>query len=141
MDKIIDGFRHPAVWGISVQLLLLYVMSVGLFFVVDAGNRSASESLNEGVKSNKALNQLTVLCVAAASTALGVLTFVFLCRKLNTVPRLAMVGLPLVLLIEKRVRAGRADHEHRRLDQLLAAGAAIGIIAAVLVMMSGSPLV
>lgn len=140
MDKLIDAFRHPNTWTVSVQLLILYVVSVGLFFVVDSGNRSASEPLKEGVKSGKALSQLTVFIVAAASNALAVLTFVFICKKLNTAPRLAMVGLPLALLIEKHVRAVRAGREHRRFELLLAAGMAIGLIGAVLALMSGAPL-
>lgn len=115
-------------------------MSVGLFYLVDAGNRSASEPLKAGVQAGKGLNSAVVFAVAAASNALAVLTFVFLCRKLNTAPRLAMVGLPLLLLLEQHVRAARRDRESRRLETLLAAGMAIGIIGAVLALMPGAPL-
>jgi hypothetical protein len=140
MDKLIDAFRHPSTWTVSVQLLILYVVSVFLFFIVDSGNRAASEPLKTSVKGGKALSQATVFVVAAASNALAVLTFVYICKRLNTAPRLAMVGLPLILLIEKHVRAVRADREHRRFELLLAAGMAIGLIGAVLALMSGSPL-
>lgn len=115
-------------------------MSVGLFYLVDAGNRSASEPLKAGVKDGKALNQAVVFAVAAASNALAVLTFVFICRKLNTAPRLAMVGLPLLLLLEQHVRAGRRSRENRRLEALLAVGMGLGIIGAVLALMPGAPL-
>jgi hypothetical protein len=140
MDKLIDAFRNPGTWTVSVRLLILYVVSVGLFYVVDGGNRSASEPLKEGVKNGNAASQAIVFVVAAASNALAVLTFVFICRKMNTVPRLAMVGLPLALLLENHVRAIRASREHRRLELLLAAGMAIGIIGAVAALMHGSPL-
>lgn len=115
-------------------------MSVGLFYLVDAGNRSAAEPLRAGVKDGKPLNQAVVFGVAAASNALAVLTFVFICRKLNTAPRLAMVGLPLLLLLEQHVRAARAKPESRRLEALLAVGMAIGIIAATFALMRGAPL-
>src|SRR5665213_1105732 len=119
MDKLIAAFHHPNTWMVSVQLLILYVVSVFLFYIVDGGNRAAAEPLKPGVKSGKTLSQAIVFIVAAASNALAVLTFVFICRKLNTAPRLAMVGLPLALLIEKHVRAVRADREHRRFELLL----------------------
>lgn len=115
-------------------------MSVGLFYLVDAGNRSASEPLKAGVKGGKAASQAVVFAVAAASNALAVLTFVFVCRKLSTAPRLAMVGLPLLLLLEQHVRAARARREDRRLEALLAVGMAVGIIGAVLALMPGAPL-
>jgi len=116
-------------------------VSVGLFYLVDAGNRAASEPLKAGVKDGKPLNQAVVFVVAAASNALAVLTFVFICRRLSVVPRLAMVGLPLLLLLEQHVRAARgANRENRRLEALLAVGMAIGIIGAVLALMPGSPL-
>jgi hypothetical protein len=140
LDKLIEVFRRPSTWTVSVQLLILYCVSVGLFYLVDAGNRSAAEPLKAGVRSGKALNQAVVFAVAAASNALAVLTFVFICRRVAVVPRLAMVGLPLLLLIEQHVRAARSHREDRRLEALLAAGMAIGIIGAVLALMRGSPL-
>ena len=115
-------------------------MSVGIFYLVDAGNRSASVPLTPGVKAGKSLNQAVVFAVAAASNALAVLTFVFICRKLNIAPRLAMVGLPLLLLLEQHVRAARRDRESRRLETLLAVGMALGIIGAVVALMPGAPL-
>jgi hypothetical protein len=139
MDKAIEAFRHPNVWAVSVQLLILYCVSVALFFAVDSGNRSASASLKDGVKSGKALNQLFLFGLAAASNALAVLTFVYICRKLSTVPRLAMTGLPLILLVEKHVRAIRANPEQRRLELLLAAGVTIGIAGGMCALMRDCP--
>jgi hypothetical protein len=118
----------------------LYCVSVGLFYLVDSINRSASEPLAAGVKAGKGANSAIVFAVAAASNALAVLTFVFICRKLNTAPRLAMIGLPLLLLLEQHVRAAHKDRESRRLETLLAAGMAIGIIGAVVALMPGAPL-
>ncbi|MFI5350578.1 MAG: hypothetical protein ACHQ2Z_13610 [Elusimicrobiota bacterium] len=139
MDKLIEAFRHPNVWAVSVQLLILYCVSVALFFAVDSGNRSASVSMKDGIKNGKALSQIVLFALAAASNALAVWTFVFICNKLSTVPRLAMVGLPLLLLVEKHVRAIRANQEHRRLELLLAAGVTIGIAGAMFALMRDCP--
>ena len=115
-------------------------MSVGIFYLIDTINRSVSEALKAGVKEGKGLNQAAVFAFSGASNALAVLTFVFVCRKVAIQPRLAMVGLPLLLLLEQHVRAARKDRESRRLETLLAAGMAIGIIGAVLALMPGAPL-
>ena len=140
MDKVIDAFRHPNVWAVSVQLLILYCVAVALFFAIDGGNRTASESLKKGVKGGSILSQAVLFLLAAASNALAVWTFVYLSNKLNTVPRLAMVGLPLLLLLEKHVRAIRASQEHRRLELLLAVGMLAGIVGAAMTLMRGCPL-
>ena len=140
MDKVIEAFRHPNVWAVSVQLLILYCVSVALFFAVDGVDRSASQSLKERVKNGKAASQLFLFALAAASNALAVFVFVSLCRKLGTVPRLAMVGLPLLLLVEKHVRSIRADPEQRRLELLLAAGLTIGVIGAMFALMRDCPI-
>ena len=140
MDKVIEVFSHPTVWGASVELLIMYCVSVALFFAVDRGNRSASEPLKGGIKSGKASSQLVLFGLTAASNALAILTFVFIGKKLGTVPRLAMVGLPLIFLVEKHHRAIRANQENRRLELLLAAGMVIGIIVAALALMRDCPI-
>jgi len=140
MDKLIEGLRHPNVWAVSVQLLVLYCVSVGLFFSFDSVNRSIFGPQKDGIKNGKALTQAAVFGSAVVSNALAVWALVFLSGKLDTVPRLAMVGLPLLLLVEKHVRAGRAHPEQRRMELLLAAGATVGIIAAAFALMRGCPI-
>ena len=117
----------------------MYCASLGLFFAVDAGNRSASESLKAGIQAGKLPNQAAVFIVAAASNALAALTFIFLCRKAGAAPRLAMIGLPLLLLLEQHARTARRDRGSRRLEALLAAGMALGIIGAVAALIPGAP--
>jgi hypothetical protein len=140
MDKAFGILHIPGGWAVSVQLLVLYCVAVGLFFAVDAGNRGASAPLRDGVKAGKASSRLFVFAIAAASNGLAVLTFVFVSRKLDTVPRLAMVGLPLLLLVEKHVRVGRAEPENRLRELLLGAGTAVGIVAAMFALMRDCPL-
>ena len=140
MDKIIAVLRHPQTLAVSAQLLILYCVSVGLFFAVDRGNRSAAESMGAGVKAGKPFSQLAVFFLANATNPLAVLTIVFICQKMAVVPRLAMVGLSRLLIVEKHVRAIRANREQRRLELLLAAGVTVGIIGAVLALMRGCPL-
>ena len=120
--------------------MILYCVSVGLFYAVDGGNRAAAGALKAGIRSGKALNQLALFALACASNALAVRVFVFISGKLATVPRLAMVGLPLLLLAEKGARAARADKENRRAELLLAAGMTIGIIGAAYALMRGCPI-
>jgi hypothetical protein len=139
MDKVIEAFRHPNVWAVSVQLLILYCVSVALFFAVDGVGRSVSQSLKDGVKNGKVPSQLFLFALPAASNALAVFIFVTLCRKLGSVPRLAMVALPLLLLVEKHVRSIRAHPEQRRPELLLAAGMTIGIIVAMFALMRDCP--
>jgi hypothetical protein len=139
MDKLIETLRHPAIWAVSVQLLVLYCASVGLFFSFDSVNRSATGPLHDGVAKGKASSQLALFGLAVVCNALAVWTLVYLCGKLDTVPRLAMVGLPLLLLVEKHVRAIRANRDQRRLELLLAAGMTVGIIGAALALMRGCP--
>ena len=139
MDKVIEAFRHPNVWAVSVQLLILYCVSVALFFAVDGVGRSAAQSLKDGVKNGKGASQLFLFVLAAGSNALAVFVFVSLCRKLGSVPRLAMVGLPLLLLVEKHVRAIRTNPEQRRLELLQAAGVTIGIAGAMFALMRDCP--
>ena len=143
MDKLLESLRHPDVLAVSLQLLILYCVSVGLFFAVDTGNRAASDSMRDGLRSGNASSQLLLFAVAAVSNSLAVLTFIFLSKKLNTTPRLAMVGLPLLLIVEKHVRAIRADkadHANRRPELLLAAGVTVGIIGAAIALMRHCPI-
>lgn len=139
MEKLREAFRQPGVRSAGLRLLLLYSASIGLFYLVDAGNRSAAEPMKPGVRDGKLLNLAVVFLVAAASNALAVLTFLFLCRKTGVAPRLAMVGFPLLLLLEQHARLGRADRESRRLEALLAAGLTTGVVGAGLALLRGLP--
>ncbi|MFI5349325.1 MAG: hypothetical protein ACHQ2Z_07260, partial [Elusimicrobiota bacterium] len=48
MDKVIEAFRHPNVWAVSVQLLILYCVSVALFFAVDGVGGGGPAQQKEG---------------------------------------------------------------------------------------------
>jgi hypothetical protein len=139
MNKFIAALRHPQVWAVSVQLLILYCVAVGLFYFVDWGNRSAAASLKAGVAQNKASSQFFVFLTSAAANTLGVVTFVFLSRRLDTVPRQAMIAVPFLLLVEKHFRAVRAAPQTKRMELLLAAGMTAGLLAGVLVLMRDCP--
>lgn len=140
MDQLTAFLHRPDLWAVSIQLLILYCVSVALFFGVDAGNHGAAGSLKDGIKNGRIPQQLFLLATAAAANALAVLTLVFISKKLNTVPRLAMIGLPLLLLVEKHVRHVRHDKETRRPELLIGAGMTLGILGAAYVLMRGCPI-
>ena len=140
MDKVIEILRHPNVWAVSVQLLVLYCVSVGLFFSVDSVDRSITGTMKGSVKNGSLPSQLAVFALATALNALSVWTLVFVSGKLSTVPRLAMVFVPFLLLVEKHARAARADREQRRYELLLASGVTVGILAAAFALMRGCPI-
>jgi predicted metal-binding membrane protein len=140
MDKMIDLLRHPKVLPVDAQLLILYCVSVALFFAFDGAARSAAGTMKDGVRAGKAPQALAAFALAGAANALAAAALVFLCGKLGVVPRLAMVALPLLLLLEKHGRAARADKDRRRLELLLAAGALAGIVGAALTLLRGAPL-
>jgi hypothetical protein len=140
MDQVTAFLHNPDMRAISLQLLALYCISVALFFGVDMGNHHAAVSLKDGIKGDKVPPQLFVFAIAAAANALAVLTLVFVSKKLDTIPRLAMIGLPLLLLVEKHVRHARQDKENRRAELLIGAGMTIGILGAAFVLMRGCPI-
>ena len=139
MNRFIEALRHPQVWAVSVQLLILYCVAVALFYFVDWGNRSASASLRDGVVKNKASSQIFVLLASAAANGLGVFTFIFLSRRLDTVPRQAMIAVPFLLLVEKHVRSARENPAAKRMELLLAAGMTAGLLGGVLFLMRDCP--
>lgn len=139
MDKATEIFRHPDVQAVGLRLLLLYCVSLALFFAVDRGNRSASEPLKDGVRNGRAASQLFLFALAVVSNVLAVLTFLFIGKRLGTAPRLTMIGLPLLFLVEKHLRAIRADRENRRLELILAVGTILGVLGAACALMRGCP--
>jgi hypothetical protein len=140
MDRLTEFFRHPNILSVSVQLLIMYCVSVGLFFSVSSVERTLSAPLKASVDGGKPLSLAALFALASVSNAVAVWAMVYLCGRLDVVPRLAMVGLPLALLAEEHVRAGRTHPETRRRESILAVGMAVGIAAAAFALMRGAPL-
>jgi hypothetical protein len=142
MDRLVKWVRHPETWVISVQLLVLYVVSTVLFFLLYGANRKVVEPLKPSVNAGKFFACLFVFVIAAVSNFVGVTSLVLLARKLSTIPPIALVAVPLVLILEKHVRAMRASGDADfRAQALGAAGVLAGIGSAAYLMMRQNPFV
>lgn len=139
MNEIVAQMRHPELWVVSVQLLVLYVVSVTVFYGVDFVWSKIADGCRQKVAAGSGGHTALVLVAALAGNFIGVATLTILARKVNTVPRLAMVLVPMFLLVERHVRAQRANPADRRLRLLGALGVIGGMAAGMAVFMKGAP--
>ena len=140
MNGMIEHLSNKELWTISVQLLVLYVVSVVIFLGAHAINLKVTSSQKDAVSKGKAAASALVFILSLVANALGVATLAFLARKTGETPRMAMVAVPLFLVIEKHVRAMRADPQDKRFNLLAAAGVALGMVGAVFAFMPHAPL-
>jgi hypothetical protein len=140
MNDLIAKLKQPSLWTVSVQLLILYVVSVAIFFAANAVHKKAETALNERVAKGDAGSSAGLFLLAAALNFLCVLALIFVTAKTGEHVRMSMVLLPLFLIIEQHVRQLRS-HPHERRAQLIGiAGVTIGIGAAVAALMPHAPL-
>lgn len=140
MNDLVAKLKQPSLWTISVQLLVLYVVSVAIFFAGHAVNQKAEIALKDRVAKGEAPAAAGMLLLSTALNFLGVLALIFIAKKTGENIRMAMVGLPLFLLIEQHVRQLRNEPQSRRLKLLSITGVAIGIVSAVALFMPHAPL-
>ncbi|MDD5302938.1 MAG: hypothetical protein PHS14_07475 [Elusimicrobia bacterium] len=140
MNDLISKLKQPALWTISVQLLILYVVSVAIFFAAHAVHKKAELALKDRVAKGEASASAGIFLLAAVLNFLGVLAIVLITKKTGENIRMAMVGLPLFLIVEQHVRALRSAPQERRIQLLGIAGVAVGMISAVAGLMPHAPL-
>lgn len=140
MNDLIEKLKQPALWTISVQLLILYVVSVAIFFAAHSVQKKAELPLKDRVAKGEAASSAGILLLATALNFLGVLALVFIAKKTGENIRMAMVGLPLFLIVEQHVRQLRAAPQERRLQLLGIVGVVAGMIGAVAAFMPHAPL-
>ncbi|MBI5246020.1 MAG: hypothetical protein HY923_02490 [Elusimicrobia bacterium] len=140
MNDLIGKLKQPALWTISVQLMILYVVGVALFFAAHAVHKKTEDALKEKVAKGEAGPSAGIFLLAVLLNFAGVAALVFVTKKTGENIRMAMVGVPLFLIIEQHVRALRNAPQERRVQLLGAAGVAIGMISAVAVFMPHAPL-
>lgn len=140
MNDLISKLKQPAEWTISVQLLILYVVSVAIFFAANAVQRKVEGAVKDRVAKGEAGASAGIALLSVALNFAGVAALVFITKKTGETIRMAMVLLPLFLIVEQHVRALRAAPQERRLQLLGIAGVAIGIGAAVAAFMPHAPL-
>ena len=140
MEQFIKTLRHPETWTISVQLLVLYVVSTALFFILYGINRKTTEPLKPAVNEGKIAALFAVFALAAASNFIGVVSLVILAKKLKTIPPLALVGLPLLLILEQYLRKMRSGAGEMRIHVAGALGLFVGMVSSAWLLMRHSPI-
>ena len=140
MNGMIEHLSNKELWTISVQLLVLYVVSVVIFLGAHAINLKVTVSQKDAVAKGKAAASALVFVLSLAANALCVATLAFLARKTGETPRMAMVAVPLFLVLEKHVRAMREAPQDKRFHLIAAAGVALGTVGAVFAFMPHAPL-
>ena len=137
---MISKLRRNEVWAISVQLLVLYVVSVGLFFGIHEVWRKLSDPQKDKIAGGARGPAVFVLLLAFALNFAGTAAFAKLAHKLGEAPRLAMIVVLLVLILEKHVRRLRGAPQERRFQLIGVAGVSAGILSAMYVFMRHAPL-
>lgn len=131
---------NPSLWTISVRLLALYAVSLAIFFGLHAAAEKAERRLKDRVAEGEPGSSAGILLLAAALNFAGVLTLVYAAKKTGEEVRMAMIGVPLFLIVEQRVRRLRDHPEERRIQLLEIFGVIIGIAAGVAALMPHAPL-
>ena len=140
MNDLISKLKQPALWTVSVQLMVLYVVSVAIFFAAHAVQKKVELALKDRVAKGEAVASAGIFGLATVLNFLGVLALVFITKKTGENIRMAMVILPLFLIVEQHVRTLRNAPQERRLQLLGIAGVALGMGAAVAAFMPHAPL-
>jgi hypothetical protein len=140
MNDLISKLKQPALWTISVQLMILYVVSVAIFFAANAVLNKAEIALKDRVAKGEASASAGIFGFATVLNFLGVLAIIFVTKKTGENIRMAMLILPLFLIVEQHVRTLRGAPQERRLQLLGIAGVAIGMCSAVALFMPHAPL-
>lgn len=140
MNELTAKPKQQGQWTISVQLLVLYVVSAAIFFAANAVQRKAEAGLKDRVAKGEAGACAGIALLAVILNFLGVAALVFITKKTGENIRMAMVLLPLFLIVEQHVRALRNAPQERRVQLLGITGGAIGMGAAVAAFMPHAPL-
>lgn len=137
MNDLISKLKQPALWTVSVQLMILYVVSVAVFYAVHAVHKKLEDAVR--AKSGAGPAAAVVLAAAALNFA-GVWAVVYVTGKTGETIRQAMIYLPLFLIVEAHVRRMREHPEERKLQLLGIAGVAAGMLGGMAALMRGAPL-
>jgi uncharacterized membrane-anchored protein YitT (DUF2179 family) len=140
MNDLISKLKQPALWTISVQLMILYVVSVAIFFAANAVHKKAELGLKDRVAKSEAGASAAIFGLAAILNFLGILAIIYITKKTGENIRMAMVALPFFLIVEQHVRSLRNAPQERRIQLLGIVGVAVGMGAAVAAFMPHAPL-
>ncbi|MDX6768986.1 MAG: hypothetical protein SF051_05600 [Elusimicrobiota bacterium] len=116
--------------GLSGPALVLYVVAVAVFIGVASANLRVIESLTEGAKARKpGVAAAFAAFITFVSNFIGVATIAMLGKTSGTPPRLSMVALPLLIVLERHARAAIRDAKDRAAHLCALAGSLAGIAA------------
>lgn len=137
LDQVVASPDH---WAISIQLVLYYCLSLGIFYGAHWCLKLASNSMGEDLRAGRAKALSAALFFALALNFFGVAALVMV-GKATAVPiRQAMVLVPLFLIIEAYVGLLRSDRENRLGHWAGLVGSAAGMAGAGIMMLRGAPL-
>lgn len=140
MNELIGKLKQPDTWTIKVQLMVLYVVSVAVFYAVHAVHKKIEEALKDKVGAGNAGASAAVLLAAAALNFAGVWGAVQVTGATGEKIRQAMIYVPLFLIVETHVRRMREHPSERKLQLLGLFGVIGGILGGMFVLMRGAPL-
>ena len=140
MNDIVGKLRNNENWTISVQLLVLYVVAVGIFLAVYEICLKVLGAQKPKIAAGSAPLAAAAFVLPAAANFAGVAALYYLAKTTGTDARLAMVVVPLFLSLEKHVRALREKPEERRYQLLGAAGVVAGMASAAYLLMRHAPI-
>lgn len=139
MNDIIGKLKNNEHWTISVQLLVLYVVSVGIFMAAYEICLKVLGPQRDKINAGSASLSALAFGVSAAVNFGGVALLAFICVKTGAQPRLAMIAVPLFLSLEKHVRAMREKPAERRFELLGSFGVLVGMAAAAFLLLRHAP--
>lgn len=125
-------------WGLSGPALVLYVVAVALFLTIVGANLRVIEALTEGNKAKKpSVAASFTLFITFVSNFIGAATIALLAKTSGTPARMSMMAAPLILALERHMRAAFKDPKDRNTHFSGAAGAALGIVAGAWTLLRG----
>lgn len=140
MNDLVSKMKTQPNWTVSVQLLILYVVSVAIFFAANAVQKKAELGLMDRISKGEAASSAGLFLLTLVLNFLGVAALVAISRKAGQHVTMAMVLLPLLLIVEQHVRHMRNVPQERRSQMLGIAGVALGIGAGIAAFMPHAPL-
>jgi len=127
-------------WTVSLQLVLFYLISLSIFFVLQALLRRSAPRLMAGPEQERRKRAALTVFIAFALNFLGVLALVWLADASDMQIRLAMVGLPLLLILETYVNLLRKEPHNRPAHWTGLIGSCSGMVLAAVLLLRGAPL-
>lgn len=136
LERVVEGGN----WAVSMQLVVFYVLSLGIFFGLHRLYTRAAKRWEAPLREGKALPSVCALAGALAANALGVFLLMGLGRWAKVEIRQAMMIVPLYLITEAYVKTLRADQANRRANWLGLVGSFAGMAAAGFKLLRHAPL-